>query len=346
MTSDGAEAGRVLLVLWVTTRCNLNCVYCYADAGGGGHDMTVETAVAAIHRWKDHPLTVQFAGGEPTLAWDLVERATREAEQECSEVSLRLQTNAVALEERQVRFLRQHRIGVGVSLDGLPGTNDLLRGRTAQAVDGIRLLGEYGVQVNLNAVVTKENVEELPGLMDLAWYLGNVEGIGLDLLRMAGRGSRSFAVRPAEEEQVRRILPAMKKRADEIYRLSGKRIRLREWEEARQRLALSRQIPYCYAVCGRAVAVLPEGDCYPCGSLAGEAAYYMGNVKDKEIRPVSLEPAMDFGCRECAWWQVCPGSCPSRRIRNGDTRLDCALRKSAFELAGKENVSAGIDPSK
>lgn len=50
---------------------------------------------------------------------------------------------------------------------------------------GIRTLGEAGVYVNLNAVVTSVNVQKLPQLVDFAWYLESEAGIGLDLLRAA-----------------------------------------------------------------------------------------------------------------------------------------------------------------
>lgn len=70
--SSRAATTSPLSFLWleITSKCNLQCVHCYADSGpGGGHGLMTST------RWKEIILeardlgtqTVQFIGGEPTL---------------------------------------------------------------------------------------------------------------------------------------------------------------------------------------------------------------------------------------------------------------------------------------
>src|SRR5690606_28338182 len=93
-------------------------------------------------------------------------------------------------------------IGVGISLDGLPAVNDKLRfffggrGSTEAVVAGAKNLSDAGIIVGMTCVLTALNVRGLPGLVGLASYLGNVEGISIDLLRPIGRASRELIADP------------------------------------------------------------------------------------------------------------------------------------------------------
>lgn len=330
-------AERTLLVLWLTGRCNLQCCYCYASANPVKADMTFETAKTMVDRLRDRPLKIQFAGGEPLLNFPLAAEICAYVRDQGLDAVLQMQTNGTLLDADMVRQLVRYRVAVGVSLDGVPAVNDQTRGQTAQALRGIRLLGEQGMTVGLNAVVTAETVDALPQLVDFAFYLGNVGGIGLDLLRAAGRGETAAFASPA---QLRQALIRMARRSQELFALSGRRIQLRELELARKRLAgAGRADSYCYAACGRSIVVLPDGRLYPCGSLLWED-YEMGHADGFEPdRVLRLTPKAE-DCGECAYAFCCPKGCPSRRIRNGGG-LDCALWKTAFTLAEERNRNGG-----
>ena len=119
--------------------------------------------------------------------------------------------------------------------------------------------------------------KRLPELVDFALYLGNVGGIGLDLLRCSGRGISSYQELQVSGRPVQEALEGMYRRSEELYRLTGKRIALREVEEAAMRLkALENPRGYCYASCGRLHVILPDSSVYPCGSLAGNPDFFHG----------------------------------------------------------------------
>ena len=169
------------------------------------------------------PLTVQFAGGEPLLNWELIEAVTEYVEKQRPGTRLQLQTNGISMDRQKADYIREHKIATGVSLDGIPEVNERLRGRTAEAVAGIRTLGEAGVYVNLNAVVTSVNVQKLPQLVDFAWYLESVAGIGLDLLRAAGRGEEAFAQLRADGAELVQALWKMEERSHVTEQLSRRK---------------------------------------------------------------------------------------------------------------------------
>ena len=326
-------ADRFLLVLWLTDRCNLSCSYCYAAACPQGRDMDFETAKLAIDALSSHPLKIQFAGGEPMLNFPLAERICAYVREKGLDAVFQLQTNGTLLTEALVRRLRENRISVGVSLDGIPEINDLTRGQTQSAVRGIRLLGEQGISIGLNAVVTSQNVEALPKLVDFALYLGNVGGIGVDLLRHAGRGS----TRPdADPRALKAAFTAMADRTRQLKQLLGVSIDLRELVLARKRLqGQGDRNHYCYASCGRSAVVLPDGRTYPCGSLLSPE-FSMGSVKALDPENLRSLPRQDRPlCGDCPYGPFCPGGCPSRQIRNHND-LECVLLKTAFQLAERD----------
>ena len=326
-------ADRYLLVLWLTGKCNLHCTYCYASAGPAGRDMDFDTAKRAIDALRSQPLKIQFAGGEPLLNFPLAERICRYVREEHIDAVFQLQTNATLLTGELVRKLKENHISVGVSLDGIPEVNALTRGGTADAVRGIRLLGQAGLIVGLNAVVTAQNVKSLPKLVDFAFYLQNVGGIGLDLLRHAGRGRTEADAAP---EDLKSALIAMDRRCRELKALFGVTLELREVVLARKRLAgQGDPHAYCYASCGRSAVVLPDGRTYPCGSLVSDE-YYMGQADSLvpgQLRSLPKKAAPH--CISCPYNGVCPGGCPSRQIRN-HSDLECVLLKTAFALAERK----------
>lgn len=297
--------------------------------------MTFETAKTVIDHFAEFPLKIQFAGGEPLLNFDLIKKVYMYIREKSIDAVFQLQTNGTLIDSETAAELKRMRFSVGVSLDGIPDVNERTRGQSLKVVNGIKALGRVGMMTGINAVVTSENVRALPSLVDFALYLGNVGGIGLDLLRHAGRGKDEKEELGACEKDLRDALCGMYKRSIEIYRLSGKKIEIREIELARKRLAgEGNRENYCYASCGRSVVVLPDGETYPCGSLILDE-YCMGNVD--ELRPekiISLATEEPHQCSSCEYGDCCPKGCQSRRIRNGNN-LDCIMQKEAFRLAAR-----------
>lgn len=333
---------RIYIVLWMTGRCNLKCKYCYAWSPNRQQDMNFETAKKALDFFKDLPMKIQFAGGEPLLNYDLICNIYKYVKQQNYDAVFQLQTNGTLIDERIAVGIKKMRIRTGVSLDGPFGVNESLRGGTKLALDGIQSLGQTGVVINLNSTVTAQNVERLPELLELALYLGNVAGIGLDLIRFAGRANDPVnAVQKPGEAQLIRALYALHEKSAYLYRNTGVRIGIRAIEEAKQRLSGAvRGDSYCYASCGKSYVILPDGDVYPCGSLIDKEEYYMGNIIGGNIKAKALaSPLKNENCAWCEYREACPGGCPSRMIINGDVfaegSLDCTLRKTAFEIAKK-----------
>ncbi|WP_303868610.1 radical SAM protein [Acetobacterium wieringae] len=330
---------RVLIVLWTTGRCNLACKYCYAGSTHIKEDMDFETAAQTLDLFSDCVMKVQFAGGEPLLNYKLVCQIVDYVQTKGYDVSFQMQTNGTCITPEIAAGLKKMKIALGVSLDGPPDVNEFSRGKTREVIAGIQCLADEGIKINLNSVVTSHNVSQLPKLVNFAFYLGNVAGIGLDLLRETGRArDHADTIKKATPEQLRTALTGMAEASRELYELTDKKIVIREIQEAKQRLATATcSKNYCYASCGQSYVVLPNGDVYPCGSLIEHPDYYMGNVSSQSLKSIAIGKSEPAYCQTCTYHAVCPGGCPSRLIINASEpdsfSLDCVLKKTAFEIA-------------
>lgn len=329
---------RYLLVFWVTGACNLRCSYCYATDAHCQKNMDFATAKQVLDHFQNQRIKIQFAGGEPLLNLSLIDQICSYVHLQNIDTVFQLQTNGTLLTDEAIYILKKWRISIGVSLDGVPKVNDLTREKGQIVINGIQRLAKEGIMIGLNTVVTKHNVLHLDELIDLAIYLGNVGGIGLDLLRQVGRGSTNYTELQVDSASLIKGYHQLVNRSNEVATLTGIRIQIREIEEAKKRLSSKpgNQL-YCYASCGRSLVVLPNGDIYPCGSLL-EEAYYMGKTTNiKDYKTVCLTTKEDDKCRKCAYHDYCPKGCPSRTIRNQGEDLDCVLRKESFYLV--QNLS-------
>ena len=257
-----------------------------------------------------------------------------------------LQTNGTLLTEETATFLRSARIGIGVSLDGRPSVHDALRcypdgrGTAADVVAGIRQLAQCGIEIGLTTVVTADNVAELSGVVEMAYYLGNVRRVGFDLLRTQGRGS---AVRSARAEDMAQAMEAVFALNRKLGRMTGRTMAITQMEQA---ACLAQRtgggFSHCHAMNGAGVHVDALGNIYACSSFVGDAHFLLGDVergidvqRQKEVAQ-EMQNAMAF-CRTCADFSACGGACYARRAGQESPAVsaaECALKRAAMRAAG------------
>lgn len=336
-----------LLILRVTNDCNLRCRYCYACGGDNRDSMSLDIAIRAVDyaAARSKSFKIQFTGGEPLLKFSLIKKIIAYLNNCSSSILYQLQTNGTLITPEIARELKTLRIAVGVSLDGMPEVNDPLRpfasgsGSTIATLQGLQNLKSAGVKVGLTAVLTADNIADLPRLVELASYQGNVHGITLDLLRPVGRCADNKILPPEPELLVRQVRAGLR-RAEELAGMGGSLVRFREVERIKYqfRRGGSRQ-HYCYATTGQSMVVMPRGEVYPCSSLAGIPDFYLGNITDRDFSLASALARMPFlhrmvneleGCRDCPDNWLCGGGCLARayaytgridRAYPGDCRL-------------------------
>lgn len=330
------------LVLWLADACNLNCKYCYAAPYFTNKFMTFETAKKVIDMYADKKFTLILAGGEPLLNFQLIEKLYYYLKEKNEyDVKIGLQTNATLIDDEIAKKLSNMDINIGVSFDGDVKINEALRGGTKETLRGIKLLASYKKNINLNAVISEKNVDKLENLIDMAYYLGNVNAVGLDLLRIAGNclKNEDESLKAINNETIYMNLKKANERVKLLSALTNKKIVIREIQDVKFReCANCHSDNYCYSSIGEAMVVTPYGDTYPCSSFVGNKDYYMGNI-DSKISIIKLNSGKYESCNYCEYRMICKGCCPSRMIFNKEYNVedrDCILRKAIFKILKEE----------
>lgn len=152
-------------VLLCTSRCNLRCVYCYANAGQGAiQDMPIELARTAIdhahHNARELGRSkfdlVLHGGGEPTLIWKTLQEAVAYARAKDLPCHISLVSNGIWTQQQR-EWLLHSLDQLTISFDGSEETQDGQRpfasgkGTFAAAMETIgeldRVGMDYGVRM-------------------------------------------------------------------------------------------------------------------------------------------------------------------------------------------------------
>ena len=172
------------IVLNTTNKCNLACKYCYV----GEHNeknLTYEMGKKIIDKLiqlygkRDKPIEICLHGSEPLENWDVLEKLILYGEEKNKIynkkiVKFGLQTNATQIDEERAKFLKDHDVGVGVSLDGPEKFHNLTRhyrngqGSFEDVINGIKILNKFYGKVNALCVVSKYNVNQLDEVYE--WF--------------------------------------------------------------------------------------------------------------------------------------------------------------------------------
>ena len=122
------RGGPALHIFVVTLRCDHSCHYCQVSRHGGADgrfDLSASDAEHAVKRMFDSPsleLTVEFQGGEPTLAFErirqIVDLVERRNVTEHRSITFTMTSTLQHLDDEKLAFLREHRFHLSTSLDG------------------------------------------------------------------------------------------------------------------------------------------------------------------------------------------------------------------------------------
>lgn len=265
-----------IVYIELTRGCNLKCIHCLNDSGKSNKDeLSKEEWLDLIDKFSNLGVQeIRFTGGEPLLfsgIYDLIKMATENG------ICTSLGTNGTLINQKVAKMLKESGLKKAViSIDGNEDVHDAIRGEGnfKKAFQGLNYLKEEGIDVRINSVIMKSNME------DIIKFAKN----------MHDKKTTLFIRRFIESGRAKKLENNMLTQSD--YEIVKEKLKdelimgpyinghyLRNDEGIHSRIDLPFKIRGCKAG-QRAIAIMPNGDINLCGFLAAQGFPKVENIKN------------------------------------------------------------------
>jgi uncharacterized protein len=325
------------VTLFLTSACNLRCVYCYASGGERRQYLdpqiafdAVDLVVAnALERGADDVRVSFHGGGEPTLAADTLRRCVRRAQRRCGENGLALRTGTATngvMSDDMRDFLAETMTSVMVSVDGPPEVQDRLRPRpdggpsSDEVARTLERLSRSDVTLGVRLTCTDEVLDHAEETVAHLAGAYRVKTVHLEPLFVCGRSVGSGLRAPSAERFVEAYRACAAVAADFGVDLT---------------YSGARQGSLCHAFCQVSLPsfnVTTVGDVTACYEVTQRddprAGVFLYGRHDAATRSFVFHPqrvaalrrlTVDEAprCARCFAKYHCAGDCPSKRLFAG-----------------------------
>jgi uncharacterized protein len=336
------DSNTLSLTLCPTLACNFHCAYCFEPRCKNDQVMTPKTIERLIEFVNRHAtarrFTVAWYGGEPTLAWGVIEETTRrllDLKIEC--LNIRLITNGYLLTGEKIDRLNELHIEmIQITLDGPREVHDQRRllagGRPTydRIMENITRLfdSSYSGGLHIRVNVDRSNADAYHEYR--AELRERFEGLPVTVASghiysgLVGREQR-FAYDcscPLNMESWVDFKLECRRRSG----LAGDAVSLFPHPSPEHGVCtMNRHLGY---------VIGPAGEIYKCWENVGNPAMVVGDLHAEEpitnpdlraMFAVSTDPYTDPECRTCSVLPICGGGCVNMRYLTrcqGETALD------------------------
>jgi uncharacterized protein len=354
-----------LVILQSTGFCNINCSYCYLpDRANSRQAMDLPT-VAEVARLIftsnlfKRDLDIVWHAGEPLALNPAYYRKAIEIIETAKPPDLTvhygIQTNGTLINDAWIDLFKEHKITVGISLDGPRDLHDRYRkyrngsGSYDRVVAGIRKLQARNYPFHFIGVVTAQS---LPRAADLLAHYGSFRptALGLNIDELEAQNRHSSLGEDVTTERFERFIAEL---LDAGARQEGPAVTIRDFQRTLSSLISGKPEDNDQVIPLRMLNVAHNGDIstFSPELLALDAAerrrFVFGNVHRCNALTDILNDAwfiaaheeicsgVDRCARECEYFQYCGGGAPVNKLSEKGT-MDaaettfCRLTKKAW----------------
>ena len=355
VTRAGEERSRpyglpLAVLAEVTHRCPLQCPYCSNPVAmePSSNELSTQDWLRVIGELADlGVLQIHFSGGEPTARRDLGQMITR-----ATEVGLytNLITSAVGLTRDKLAALADAGLcHVQISVQGaeaaLADRVGGYRGGHAKKLEAARWTRELDLPLTVNAVMHRQNLQQLPAIIDMAVNMGaaRLEVANVQYYGWALKNRHALMPTPAQVEDCTAIVEVARARLHGVMEIDYV---VPDYYALRPK--------QCMGGWGRQFFnISPSGKVLPCHAAETITGLDFDSVRDrplawiwdhsKALNAYRGTEWMPEPCRSCEWKEADFGGCRCQAFAltgsAGNTDPACAkspLHDRIFALAETE----------
>ena len=323
------------LELIVSTLCNLNCVYCYANSGT--YNCTeeimsfsvVDSLIEYLEKEKIEIGMVQFFGGEPLIGYKTISYVCHKFEEHHIPVKYySMVSNFTVLPEEFIEDIVKYDIGITVSIDGPPEITNKQRIGKEKDIDVYN-------SVRKNIQRLREKGKDIKAIECTCTDLYLKQGYTKDLLRKFLK--EEFHVKNIALEDVVLESGENSQREMNVY-FQKEQYTVEEGILLGYLFNKKKQNSIFCGAGKNTLAIFPDGAIYPCHLFAlKKEVYFLGNIYDSKWREKEAyrnviekigKVKNAYKCSECNARNFC-SQCLALMVLDGE-KIDCEKRKNEF----------------
>lgn len=285
-----------MLVLRLTSKCNMHCAYCYASNDECDEKSEVildykliQYMLKNIADEKPAILHVIFTGGEPLICKDLIKKVVDFIKELSINYSISILTNGSLLDESFLKYIKKEDISLVVSLDGPTLIQNMYRtgGNTVlhdKILNNIVLAVSMKVKISINSVLNSENIGHLKDMVDFC-IENRINDFSLLPISNVGRAQGNFNHAISNIQ----LFEAIKELTNYLIKVNQKKDEVKVYERnidlQIKKLIDPKPCPGCASSpCGAGTTMLAldvNGDIYPCDQFIGDKRFVIGNAESE-----------------------------------------------------------------
>lgn len=339
-----------------TSDCNLRCIYCYANSGTVSKYLTFNIAKSAIDlifnnakEKNETEVHIGFlGGGEPFLAWELIQEIVRYSKSNAEKLGLSTFFGAVSngvLSREKALWLTKNFQYLNISLDGMKSIHDKHRptknnkGSFDKIINTINILNELGFKYSVRSTISSLSVDRMTSIVDFFIKELNVSRIHFEPLFACGRCRTNAALIPDPK-----VFAANFKNCLDIVKVSNTELFC----------SAVRLDTLTHSFCGASgenFYITPDGFVTSCTEVSSideplANTFFIGKFDHELGKFIFWNERMTFlssrtvskmtNCQYCIAKWHCAGGCPAKAAHSGDifstTQMDdCKIARELTE---------------
>ncbi len=345
------------LCILIAQDCNLKCTYCFADGGEYKNKkgiMDEKTACAAIdflikNSGNRKNLEVDFFGGEPLLNFKVLKTCVAYAKEQeklhNKNIRFTLTTNAFKVDDEIVDFINKEMKNIVISIDGRKEIHDAMRKNLQGNPSYEKVLA------NAKKIITARGEKEY---YIRGTYTSRNLDFSSDVIAIAEEGFCNISLEPVVAKGELAIRQEHLPQINHEYNMLAREYLKRKNTDKAFNFfhfmvdldagpCINKRLRGCGAG-SEYLAVLSNGDLYPCHQFAGNKEFYLGNIYTGienesivgEFKNTHIYSKQ--GCNECWAKYLCSGGCMANAyFTNEDIKkpykIGCDTEKKRLETA-------------